>query len=98
MRNSKIRLLIMIIAILSIVGGTLYGQAAPKARAAGSACSVTYTVQNQWTGGFTASLNITNLGSTALNGWTLVFTFPGSQQVTQLWNGNVSQSGNTVTI
>lgn len=98
MRNSKIRLFIMIIAILAIVGSTLYSQAALKARAAGPACSVTYTVQNQWPGGFTAGLSITNLGSTALNGWTLVFTFPGSQQVTQLWNGAVSQSGSTVTI
>lgn len=98
MRNSKIRLLVMIIATLAIVSGALYGQAAPQARAAGSACNVTYTVQNQWPGGFTAGLSITNLGSTALNGWTLVFTFPGTQQVTQLWNGSVSQSGNTVTI
>jgi Cellulose binding domain len=59
---------------------------------------VHYAVANQWQGGFGASLTITNTGSTALNNWTLTFTFPGSQQITQLWNGNVTQSGATVTI
>jgi hypothetical protein len=61
-------------------------------------CKVTYTISSQWPGGFTANLTITNTSSTPLNGWTLTFTFPGSQQVTQLWNGNVTQSGSTVTI
>lgn len=64
----------------------------------GLACKVSYVVQNQWPGGFTANLTITNTGSTALNGWTLTFTFPGSQQITQLWNGSVTQSGSRVTI
>jgi len=33
-----------------------------------------------------------------INGWTLKFTFPGNQQVTQGWNGVYSQSGNQLTI
>ncbi|HLI71455.1 MAG TPA: cellulose-binding domain-containing protein [Ktedonobacteraceae bacterium] len=98
MRKSAIKLLLAITVTLLVVGGTLFSQMALKVQAAGSACSVTYTVQNQWPGGFTASLSITNLGSTALNGWTLTFSFPSSQQITQLWNGNVSQSGASVTI
>lgn len=64
----------------------------------GSTCKVSYVVQNQWPGGFTANLTITNTGSTALNGWTLTFTFPDSQQVTQSWNSSVTQSGAKVTI
>jgi hypothetical protein len=59
---------------------------------------VTYTVNNQWSGGFGANISITNTSSTAWNSWTLNFTFPGSQQVTQLWNGNVTQSGSSVTV
>jgi Cellulose binding domain len=59
---------------------------------------VSYTVTNQWPGGFGATISITNTGSTAWNGWTLKFTFPGSQQVTQLWNGSVTQSGSSVTV
>jgi hypothetical protein len=61
-------------------------------------CKVSYTVTNQWSGGFGANIAITNTSSTAWNGWTLKFSFPGNQQVTQLWNGSVTQSGSTVTI
>lgn len=62
-----------------------------------SSCKVAYSV-NQWPGGFTANITITNTGTSAINGWTLKFTFPGSQQVTQGWNGTFSQSGANVTI
>ena len=61
-------------------------------------CKVTYTVTNQWTGGFGANLAISNTGTTAINGWSLQFTFANGQKVTQLWNGNYSQSGGAVTI
>ncbi len=66
--------------------------------APGNACSVHYAVTNQWPGGFGANITITNTGSTTLNGWTLKFTFPGSQQVTQGWNGVFTQSGANVTV
>jgi hypothetical protein len=65
---------------------------------ANNSCKVSYTVTNQWNGGFGANIAITNTSSTAWNGWTLKFSFPGNQQVTQLWNGSVSQSGSTVTV
>jgi hypothetical protein len=61
------------------------------------ACHVTYT-PNQWQGGFTANITINNTGSSAINGWTLTFTFPGDQQITNAWNGVASQSGEKVTI
>ncbi|MBO0923467.1 endo-1,4-beta-xylanase [Cellulomonas sp. zg-ZUI199] len=60
-------------------------------------CSVVYTVTAQWPGGFTADVRITNRGA-ALNGWTLGFTFPGSQSVQQAWSGVATQNGNQVTI
>ncbi len=63
----------------------------------GATCRVSYVV-NQWPGGFSANITITNTGTTTINGWTLKFTFPGNQQVTQGWNGVFSQSGNQVTI
>jgi xyloglucan-specific exo-beta-1,4-glucanase len=37
-------------------------------------------------------------GTSTINGWTLKFTFPGSQQVTQGWNGTFTQSGANVTV
>ncbi len=66
--------------------------------APGTSCSVHYAITSQWPGGFTAAITITNTGSTALNGWTLQFSFPGNQQVTQGWNGTYSQHGNSVTV
>jgi hypothetical protein len=61
------------------------------------ACHVTYT-PNQWQGGFTANVTIANTGTTAINGWTLAFTFPGDQKITNAWNGVESQNGEAVTI
>ena len=62
----------------------------------GSGCSITYSAPSQWPGGFTANVKITNLGS-AVNGWTLTWSFPGNQTITQAWSADASQSGNRVT-
>ncbi|MER5471915.1 cellulose binding domain-containing protein [Streptomyces sp. NPDC002685] len=61
------------------------------------ACSVTYKITNQWSGGFQADVSLTNTGSTAWTGWTLGWTFPDGQKITQLWNADYTQSGATVT-
>jgi endo-1,4-beta-xylanase len=47
------------------------------------ACQVAYTASG-WGGGggFTAGVMITNTGSSAVNGWTLAFSFTGGQRVT----------------
>lgn len=63
-----------------------------------SACKVSYSVQAQWPGGFTNNTTITNTGTSAINGWTLKFTFPGTQSVSQGWNGAFSQQGEQVTV
>ncbi|WP_030487190.1 GH12 family glycosyl hydrolase domain-containing protein [Micromonospora chokoriensis] len=62
----------------------------------GAACAVKYTA-NSWNNGFTADVQITNTGSSAINGWTLTYGLPSGQQVTNSWNATVSQSGSTVT-
>jgi cellulase/cellobiase CelA1 len=59
---------------------------------------VTYLTQSQWAGGFVAQITLANSGTTAINGWTLAFTFPGDQKVTSAWNGVVTQSGENVSI
>jgi hypothetical protein len=61
-------------------------------------CPVTYTIVNSWPGGFQAGITITNTGTTAINGWTLEWMFPGAQQISQLWGGSVSSQGQTVTV
>lgn len=61
-------------------------------------CKVSYVISNQWNTGFTATVNITNTGTVAYNGWTLQFSFPGNQAVTASWNGVFTQQGQLVTI
>ncbi|MFG1868694.1 GH12 family glycosyl hydrolase domain-containing protein [Micromonospora arborensis] len=62
----------------------------------GASCAVKYTA-NSWNNGFTADVQITNTGSSAINGWTLTYSLPSGQQVSNAWNATVSQSGSTVT-
>ncbi|GAA1502673.1 hypothetical protein GCM10009677_37960 [Sphaerisporangium rubeum] len=37
-------------------------------------------------------------GAAAVNGWTVDWTWPGSQSVTQIWGGVRSGSGSAVTV
>ena len=60
-----------------------------------STCHVTYSPSN-WQGGFTANVTISNAGSAPINGWTLTFSFPGDQKITNAWNAAVSQTGQNV--
>ncbi len=58
-------------------------------------CAVAYSA-NSWNVGFTGSVRITNTSSAPLT-WTLAFTFPSGQQVTQGWSATWSQTGSAVT-
>jgi len=65
-------------------------------------CAISSYTVNNWNdgnGGFGATIGIQNTGTTTINnGWTLTWTFPGTQQVTQMWNPSTySQSGAVVT-
>ncbi|WP_327003631.1 glycoside hydrolase family 9 protein [Dactylosporangium sp. NBC_01737] len=60
-------------------------------------CRVAYSA-NSWSTGFTGSVTITNSGPAAWTSWTLTFTFPGDQRVTQGWSGRWSQTGSVVTV
>lgn len=57
-----------------------------------------YALTSQWQGGFGANLTITNTGTTAINGWSLQFSFANGQAITQLWNGSFTQSAGNVTV
>jgi hypothetical protein len=60
-----------------------------------SGCQVDYTA-NEWTGGYTAQVHVTNLGA-AQSSWRLTWTYTGDQQVTSAWNATVTQNGRSVT-
>jgi spore coat protein H len=64
----------------------------------GNNFTIAYTIQNDWGGGATVNVTIKNNSTTALSSWKLVWNFAGNQQVTNLWNGVVAQSGTTVTV
>ena len=64
----------------------------------GGTCHITYTKTAEWAGGFTAQVVIANTGKTAVNGWSLTFTFPGDQKVTSNFNGGFSQTGEKATL
>ncbi|ORT58317.1 cellulase family glycosylhydrolase [Streptomyces sp. CB03238] len=61
-------------------------------------CAVTYRVTGQWTGGFQGELTVRNRGSAPVNGWTLAWTFPNGQNITQMWGGTPTRNGPTVTV
>ncbi|MEU3996332.1 cellulase family glycosylhydrolase [Streptomyces fungicidicus] len=63
----------------------------------GPACSAAYTVTNDWGGGFNAEVKVTNTGTVPLKSWTVKWTWPGAQKVTNMWNASYTQSGPTVT-
>jgi cellulose 1,4-beta-cellobiosidase len=61
-------------------------------------CSVAYSVDSSWPGGFLGRAVVTNTGTSTLNGWKLGWTFPGDQAIDDLWNGDSSQSGSDVAV
>ena len=63
----------------------------------GGACSATYQVINSWNGGYQVTLTIT-AGSSAINGWTLTWTQPSGNTISQLWSGTLTTSGSSVTV
>ncbi|WP_084622513.1 ExeM/NucH family extracellular endonuclease [Demequina oxidasica] len=61
-------------------------------------CAVDYTVHGRWPGGFISQVWITNLSDESINGWDLAWSFGNGEKITQLWSGQVNQSGADVTV
>ena len=64
----------------------------------GASCSATYSVVNSWAGGYQGQVVVKDTGTSPKTGWKLAWTFPGNQQITSLWNGTSTQSGQQVTV
>ncbi|WP_329034504.1 glycoside hydrolase family 6 protein [Streptomyces sp. NBC_00178] len=88
-----------------IAAGTLVAAAAGSAAAAvpfgataaaAAGCTVDYKIQNQWNGGLTAAVSVTNNGA-AVTSWQLEWSFAGSESVSQGWNATIAQTGAAVT-
>ena len=59
---------------------------------------MTYVVRDQWQTGFVTEVTVVNTAGAALNGWQLTWSFAGNQQITNLWNGALSQTGQSVSV
>jgi lytic cellulose monooxygenase (C4-dehydrogenating) len=69
--------------------------ASPSVSNPPATCTATYTVVNQWSGGFQADVKVT-AGSVPLQGWHVMLYFPGTQAVTQAWSATVTSTGGVV--
>ncbi|WP_245665779.1 cellulose binding domain-containing protein [Actinoplanes subtropicus] len=69
----------------------------PPTTAPAGACTATYRVVSQWTGGFQGEVTVANGSASTSAGWTATFGFANGQTVSQAWNATVTQSGATVT-
>ncbi|MFC4068601.1 cellulose binding domain-containing protein [Actinoplanes subglobosus] len=74
------RALAVVVALTGAVGP------ATAARADATACGVTYRA-SPYTGGFTASITVTNTGDETIRGWT--FRFPLEATVAEFWNADL---------
>lgn len=73
---------------------TVYGTppSSPPARA----CTATYAITGQWTGGFQGAVTV-KAGTAAIRSWTVTWTWPDGQRFTNAWNAAVTTSGDAVT-
>jgi hypothetical protein len=66
---------------------------------ANASCAVHYTLPGSWPGGFQGGVTITNSAASAVNSWTLTWTWPNTGEViTQLWGGSYTQAGTGVSV
>lgn len=95
--SKKISLIIITILIFSILF-SLYNMVVINAALLDpDDYIVDYNVANDWGSGATVSLTLTNNGP-AISDWTINWTFPGTQQITNMWNASYTQSGSSVTV
>jgi hypothetical protein len=63
----------------------------------GASCAVHYSLAGSWPGGFQGGVTITNKSTSAVNGWTLTWTWPSAgEQITSMWNASYTQTGANV--
>ncbi|WP_228986560.1 glycoside hydrolase N-terminal domain-containing protein [Micromonospora sp. DH13] len=69
----------------------------PTSSPPSSGARATYAVTGSWSGGFQGEVTVT-AGATAIRGWTVSWTFPNGQVISQIWGGSHTQSGSNVTV
>jgi lysophospholipase L1-like esterase len=62
------------------------------------ACTAAYKVAGQWQGGFQGEVTVRNGGAVPSRSWSVRFSFPNGQTITQIWGGRHTQTGAQVTV
>ncbi|MEU8826005.1 cellulose binding domain-containing protein [Streptomyces sp. NPDC048636] len=73
-----------------------HGSEDPSASPSPPVCTSEFAVTETWPGGFEAEVTITS--RKALDTWRVSWTVPGSQEITNLWDGKYTRSGDKVTV
>jgi mannan endo-1,4-beta-mannosidase len=64
----------------------------------GGSCRVSYSTRD-WSNGFTATVTVTNTGTTTVDGWTLGFSYTEGQRVTQPgWGATWTQAAGSANV
>lgn len=61
-------------------------------------CAAVAVIDNEWSGGFVATVTVRNVGNETLDGWRVFWRWSGDQRFLAVWNGVVEGSGADVTI
>ncbi|MFF0077464.1 glycoside hydrolase family 6 protein [Streptomyces sp. NPDC005494] len=96
MRRSRMALIAAGALVAAAAGSAAAAAPFGASAAAAAGCTVDYKIQNQWNGGLTAAVSVTNTGD-AVSSWQLEWSFAGSEKISQGWNATVTQSGSAVT-
>jgi chitodextrinase len=59
--------------------------------------TASYHVDNDWGSGFTATITVTNNGTSSISAWQVTWAWAGNQQITNYWSCTLTQSGKNVT-
>lgn len=59
---------------------------------AGTSANCSYLVNNDWGSGYTATIRIKNNGTTAINGWSVNWSYSDATRITNSWNANLTGS------
>ena len=74
-----------------------HDQPATSATGWSGGCTATYTIVNEWPGGFQGEIRVT-AGSSPISGWQVTWTFNEGQRIDNVWNATVvNSSGSMVT-
>ena len=60
--------------------------------------TIKYEIINDWNNGATINVTIKNNGTAAINGWTLSWTLPENQTISEMWNGAYSKNNSTIVV